>query len=394
MGPKASTTAGNQAGVSSGQTFDPTKAFVALADQYNRSGGVAGRRIRLVVRQIDPTSSSYDSDYAAACQAFTSDNHVDVVLSFDSIYNKILNDCLDSAHIPRLSTGDAAPGRAENAHLLGTRWIGAYSIERRLSALVSGAGTAGALSRGTKLGLVVESCAYNQSAVESILRPALSRLGVEVVKEIDVVCSSGFADASAFASSMGSAVLQFRTSGAQRVMFVSFYEAFLLLLFAQQAESQGYRPGYVLSSLAAPVVAQSSLPSGQLAGLRGVGWIPSFDVAGGYAASTSSERTCLAMLSAGGVQPQTPNDHYAGYSACDAFAILSSALTATRGHSGWQQLPNALGSAAADGSVDAVLGQRVAFDGSREDGPYLARSFQYVAACSCIRYTGQAFHVA
>ena len=140
---------------------------------------------------------------------------------------------------------------------------------------------------------------------------------------------------------MQNAVLGFQTAGVTQVVFVSVSaETNLFLLLSTAAESQGYRPGYALTSAAALGVQVTNAPKAQLENVRAVGWLPSLDLGAGGGSPQSA--ACLKQLSAQSVNATSVLDRYFATTRCDVLALYAKALKATRGNASGASILTAL----------------------------------------------------
>lgn len=117
------------------------------------------------------------------------------------------------------------------------------------------------LTPADRIGVVVEGCPYNTRSYTRTVAPTAKRLGLTITDRVDARCFQGFNDFGGLAWDMGNAVLRLSSRGANKVVFVSgSFEGNLMLLFGTAAESQGYRPGYALTSAAASALQETSTP--------------------------------------------------------------------------------------------------------------------------------------
>jgi hypothetical protein len=177
-------------------------------------------------------------------------------------------------------------------------------------------------------------------------------------------------------------------------MFVSDYETVVLLLFANAASSQSYQPGYALTSNAqAEYIRQNLNDNRQWAGLNGVGWSPSFDVADAHVAPTAPERRCLQLAQAGGVQAQDYLSKGIVLLECSTFLLLEAALLRSNGASSPQVLQSAINGIGSGYAAPGIIGGGTTFSSSRRDGPDQVRVFGYDANRQVIAYRGPIMRV-
>lgn len=377
--------ANESAGVSTGQTFTLGRLYRSLVNAMNRTGGLAGRRIEPVFAELNPAAASYDSELAAACATFTEDNEVAAVA--DTIgYSAAYEQCLTKGGAFHVSGSSGSADAASLSKAPALMSVTAPAVERRERAVIEQLAAAGMLTRGTKVGVVVDSCPDTRIGYEKAFKPAAEKAGL-VLTAVEVTCASGYSDLGPLTAALQNAVLRFQSSGVTVVSFVTNVGSTEVLLFGQAAESQGYRPGYALTSNAQPVALALNLPQGQLKGMRGVGWLPSLDVAVAKHPPRQAPQTrCLSLLKSEGVVPTGEADYYLAYTVCETVFALERMLQKSGGASDLDTLVSTargLGTSYAPVSTFATR-----FAAGRLDAPSVGRTFRYATACSCFEYDG------
>lgn len=378
------------AGVDNGNSFTPEGAYKGLVRAWNARGGLAGRRIEPVYAAIRSSSSSLASDLEAACQTFTKDNKVAAVLASTGIYLESFGACLAKASTP-LIAGDYAMGDdTALAAAPGYLTPSTVTTDTRLRVLLERMAAAGRMTRSDRLGVVVESCAFDQRTYERTVAPVARRLRLTIAEKVETRCFSQIGDLAGQASDLQNAVLRFSTRDVTQVLFVSgSVEGNLMLYFATAAEAQGYHPRYALTSAVAATIQEANTPEGQLENAAGVGWLPSLDRSAD-SARTPPQTACLADLRKGaGVTPASGADRFFAFSTCDAFALYDAALRRTAGHTPQAEVVAAvhsLGTTFAPASTPAAD-----FSGTRRTGPRQGRVFAWATGCGCFDYTGSPF---
>lgn len=381
------------AGVDNGNSFGPRRALEALVKATNAEGGLAGRQLQPTYAEIRSSSSSYAADLQAACSRFVEDAKTPLVLSFLGLTSDQFNACLGSAGVAHVNgsygLGDITSLRAHAT----TVSIEALSVDRRSKAALERLAAAGFLTRASRIGVVVEDCPFNTRGYERTFLPTAKRLGLNVVDTQSVRCFGGLNDLGGQASDAQSAVLRFASQGVDRVMFVSSLEANVLLVFTNAAESQGYRPGYGLTSLALANVLKDNVPTAQLVNAKGVGWLPVLDDTAPTLTPTAAAQACVKKVRAQGVVPTSRADHFTVFSQCDAFGLAEAALERSRGATSpaaWSAALDAVGTSLLGA---ATLEGRTDFRDGRREGPAVGRVFGWDRGCSCFRYAGGTFPV-
>jgi ABC-type branched-subunit amino acid transport system substrate-binding protein len=381
--------AAGQVGAKYGQVLDNFQAMKLVADSYEKAGGIGGRPLRTVEVEVD-VSGDYTQQENAACQTFTQDNHVDVVMSVTGANDEALSQCLTRARIPLIATGRAADGVSSQGRYPYVRWVTSANMDRALLTVVNRSAAAHALTSQSRVGVVVEDCPADQEVYERTVLPALKRAGVAAVTTSSTDCVSSFGSLGTSGSRMSSAVLSFASAHVDTVLFVSKFEGTLLLFFSKTAEQQQYRPRYLLSSNATVAGNQSNLDTKQMANMSGWGWIPTMDTTNAHTAVTTAQRDCMKRFAAEGAQPTgwSNIDYAAAYWACDGFSALEGALTGSGGDSRLNTFLPALDSASSTLQLASIVDGRIRLNDNRHDGASSVRAFSYQSSCSCFAYSG------
>ncbi len=374
-------------GASLGGTASEADIVSALVAAYNDQGGIAGRRIVPVYADTDTGSSSWDADFAAACASFTQDHKVAAVLGYVFTHIDSFESCLAKRNIPHLSTTFNVPDAPTLSRYPMLMALSTPLIERRSIAKVDGGLATGALTRASKLGIVLDACPGTNAAWNKITKPYLESKGLTVAATFEVGCASGSGDAAAEAGRSGNLVLQFRTAGVDTVMIMSVSEGPALFIFAGAAEAQGYRPRYVVSSLANTAILANQLPPRQAANVDGYGWLPVQDVKPPYWPGLPAPATrCLNMLKTKSITPAASADFAFAFSACEALFLYEVALKANQGRSDGAAIISTIESLGTGFTSVANLDGRSAFSKDRHDAPAQARHFAWTPGCSCFTY--------
>jgi hypothetical protein len=358
----------------------------ALVRHFTERGGISGRQMRTVFSTVEPTEPNYETALAAECARFTQDNRVAVLLSNIGFYRDSFEACLSARALPHVEGGW---GLADDAEL--RRFPNYYlpampSYDGRFAALLASGVASGQLTRGLRVGVVVEDCPWIRRAFAAqwVPRARSARL---VLDEFHVKCTGGAEDAAPLAQQMQAAQLRFRSNGDQVVMFATYPTEVNLLLFATAAQSQRWFPRYYLDSKArvADGHATGNYPIEQVRNMRGVGWAPAMDVSS-PALTAPAQKRCLRIMAESQVPIRTPLDAQLAFSACDPFFLLESALATTNGPLQAATLRSSVESlgttfSAAGNGAHTLLSRRQHY------GTTEYALFGYVPKCNCLRYT-------
>jgi hypothetical protein len=359
---------------------DVTKALVRY---FNKHGGISGRIIKPVEYTIQVTSGNYQTEMQAACARFTQDNKVSVAISvLANSYFANYEQCLSKAGVPDFAGPTGSADERDLAAFPGFVSLSSPSTNRRFTQMINRFIASGYLTPKNKIGVIVETCPYNTRAYDETIAPLAKQAGLSITRR-DVSCINGFADAGSALSSFSNAVLPFRSAGVDRVMFVSNYEGVGLFGFENNANSQGYKPSYLLTSTSGGSALAGQFGDSQLQRMRGVGWSPVLDVAKRVLASPSTKR-CRTILASEGIVPKSKADDLIDI-VCDQFFLLEATLKATSGHASRDEILGGLRSLTTSYLSAFTLAGATDYT-TRRDGPKRFAIWGYSTKCSCMDY--------
>ena len=372
------------AGGDSGTSVSAEDTLKALMRHFQ--AGIAGRPLKTVYKAIPTTTTNYQTELSADCALFTQDNHVDVVVSDIGYYADNLTACLDHAHVPQIEGGWGLTDDATFRKYPGYFTPGFPSYDLRFGTLLAAGVRSGSLTRGTKVGVLVESCPFIQAAYRAQFLPRARAAGL-VLDEAQVQCTSGFQDAGAIAQQVQAAAFRFQANRDQTVMFATYPTGVDLLFFSQYASTQQYHPAYWLDSLAEAVIGKdaSQFPADQVTNMRGVGWISAMDVSS-PSYSRPEQKRCIGIMRSQGVNLTRQADYVIAFTACDAFFLLEATLNRTGGQSAYSALTSGV-EGLGSGFAASVLTGGTLFGPGRHYGPREFSTFAYTAGCDCFRYS-------
>lgn len=365
----------------------------ALAEDLNKRGGIAGRKV--VVNFYDFGSDSLtnpDAAAAAACIRWTEDRPVFAAVNVIALGtgDNQLNACLakhatiNVSMAPQIRPATVyakyAPYLYAPANIAMDRFVPAWlrraAASNYFAKWDTAAGQAGAAP--VKVGILSVAGVYGADFTRAV-KSELRRQGVVVGSEFE---SSG--DLSRNSSEMNAAVLQFRNAGVTHVVTAQSMEP-----FAQAAESQRYRPRYVLSSFHNPQFAQGIAPAAQLAGAVAAGWAPTLDVDSNHDPGpiSDADKHCRKVMQDAG---QDTSQHLA-YSlmstACDGFNFVATMVAA-----GGLSPAGVRQAAAQTQSLPSAHTFHISFPSDRVDGVSVMRDSSFRGDCNCFVYTSSTNH--
>jgi len=346
----------------------------------NSHGGIAGHKVQLVLHGVDPSRGTFDQAAQEACTDLTQDHKVIAAVYGASIVgNYTLPTCLQHAGAPTVWEYRVLLSNPSFASFGGFVYQPAMLSADRLGAMVDVAAAHGWFDKTAKIGLLRWDDPNAKYLMDTIVKPRLAKLGVPVVAEFVSGTLSGETDAGRQSADMASAVLQFRNAGVTHVLF-SPSSAVMPWVFSAAAESQHYRPKYLITSMDSPEFQVSNMPQAQLVNTVALGWTPQQDVPATASWPTNPQtQLCTKEINKADSSPET----YLNY--CDGLLFLKTYYDAAG-----QLTPSALNAAVAsmDPSFRSAWTLTTSYAGGRHDGPSTAYWTMYDATCSCFNYVG------
>jgi hypothetical protein len=176
---------------------------------------------------------------------------------------------------------------------------------------------------------------------------------------------------------LSNAILKLRSDGIDHVLAFDLGSE-LSFFFYPQAESQGYRPRYGLSSYQQMNLLLGNVPHAQFVNSLGVGWSPVLDVAPANDPGSPMAATCKKIYTSVGLKSETGRSLY-----CDAVFFFKEALTRAPSIS---VAGLRAGAAALGASFQASYNVGSFFGPGRYDSPAMARDYSFQQSCDCFKY--------
>lgn len=350
---------------------DELGVFRALVRDQNAKGGVGGRRLEVVPRDLGGLD---ESSYQAACTYFTQDSPVFMVFSALA-HIELLNECLAKSSVGYTSNYIAPPDRLMRG--LGPIYAPDDIGAERYAALLGRAlVNAGFLSPSAKVGIIRRDTRDYERITNEVLRPILTQARVEVVAEE----TYNAADFSGTVAGAPAVTFRLRQRG---VTHVISYETPLFYMTA--AESQEWRPFWAITSRSAPgAFLEGAAPREQLKKAAGPGWQPVSDVATSRLTGpiNSEEARCLATAKKAGYSysgtPRLVLQMLCGQLYHFVRVIAESSEVSTAGFR-----------RAAEGLAPypSALTFSISFSGGRHDGAAAYRMVSWQETCGCFGYS-------
>jgi len=359
----------------------------SIVNYLNAHGGIAGYHVVPVFDGYAISQGDFTTQMQAMCTFFTEDHPVFAVLFLNGNSYDPLPACLAQHHTPLvINTNSYYYDDAQLAQFGPYYYRPFMASIAEVGSQVDGLIRFGFLSASHKIGVLRWDDPQGGWAESNLVAPHLAAHGLKVASEFAYTPINSLAEVSQAANQSNNAVLRFRSAGVDRIITVASNAAFPFL-FATAAESQGYRPGYGMSSMDIPGFQPGNAPSGQLPGMVAVGWNRGFDLdfnAPTPGASSIPEwQQCGAIESQGGI---TNGDR----SACDVFFFVQRAVAGASSLSAavLRAGVDHLGSASQAGATVNLL-----FRPGRDDGISSARWVVYDGGCNCMKYASTPFPV-
>jgi len=377
-------------------------AIHAYIKAINDAGGVAGRKLTIVDATFNYSASSYDTEFEAACQRFTQDNHVAAAIYDGITYNPVWNTCMTKARVPWFlmhQVGTTVGDSTDLASFPGMITAGSATMDRRITSILTQSLKHGFLRSGSKLGVLIETCPYATRAYDRTLAPLAAQHKITVAK-IAINCGAGSGDHATGINAVGSAVLRFQTEGVDSVTFVTNYENGSIFFFAAAAEAQHYRPQYLVwANQGAPAYIDYYRSKGlgaQLERMRGFGNSPLYEVT--YPpppppAQAAARKACLTTAKRQQIAVPDKTAEGVTLDACDTVNLLRAALTLSQGEGGAHALTRATDRLRTDFVSTMVLNGATRFGPGRHDGAALGQVSVWQDKCQCIAFIGAPYTI-
>ena len=366
------------------KTDNPNESDVAKAviDYINKNGGIAGRQVRAVYHEKDATQGSWEQHAAAACSAFTEDNHVFAAIDSSVGGNDSLASCLAQRGVPLMET-DFWPFDAEAYRRLGHFLYQPDRMipDRAMAAYVDGLVSMGYFDNGAKVGLIEFDAAPFQRMAAAI-KSRLAYHHLALTDEQTTVTPHGVTDFGELGGQISNAIVSFRSKGVNHVLFDE-YAGQLPFLFLKAADGQGYYPRYGFNSISRANTQASQASTASMTGAVNVGWLPTDDASETVEYRKGAFATCMSIAKSAGVGGGPSGQRLYMSLFCDALFFLKASLDKATAltPAGLEDAVNRLGR-----SFDSPNTYETNFFPGRHDGAAAVRYTKYDTGCTCMLY--------
>lgn len=378
--------------------FDIFASSKKLIAYLNKNGGAGGREIQPVYYAAD-SGSDANTNGQRACQAFTQDDKVELVISV-GFFGEVLPACLKAAGIAYFDSANWFADATVAQQF--PNWLApsAARLDRNAVAQVEQAAARGILKKGDKLGVLVESCPWGARTLASSVKPTADKLGIPIVTGSIKCITNIVADLTPVSNDVQRETLRFASEGVTDVVILSFAEAFVLANFTDNASQQNYKPQYLATSNAylhqngsdgtgAISISRDALPN-----IFGFGTLPLLDVgpAAVKVGGAVGERRARCTTADPSLNSSQGNPFAINvfYSQCEAFLTMAESLDITQGRTSYPEVANAFRQLLAKGVASANLsgGRYAGSSPERTDGAGFVQPLIWSASKKVFTYDG------
>jgi len=362
-------------------TKDPAEADIArvLIDWVNAHGGMAGRKVNLLLHQTDQTQGTWAAQAQAVCSDFTEDHHVFAAINSSVGGDDSLAACFAQHSTPLIAQNFWPYDQSEYTKFGGLLYQPAAAVPERFTASYIDGLVAQHFFDGAKVGLI----GFDQAVfrrMEATMTQRLAQHGIPVADQELTLTPGSVADFGAMGAQMGNAMLSFRAKGVDHVLFAE-YAGELPFFFTSAANGQNYFPKYAFDTLDRAETQEALDKPATLKGSMAVGWSPVEDMSYKNDHRGGNAALCLQILHQGGINGFAPGGfRLYGDIACNSVFFLKAALdrAASLTPAGLAAAVVQLGT-----SYDSTYSWATSFGSGRHDGASIMRASKWVDACTC-----------
>ena len=386
-------TLGSQAGFQAPAKGDVDAQTRTLVKWINDNGGIAGRTVVPVIRSFPQEESSPGLEQQF-CNKFADDDQVFAVMLVGQL-QEATRFCYASKRVLHFETTAYAYDSTLFEQAAPYYWsLATPAIDQALRALpglLQGQQffdpMPGRDETQTAVGVVMWDTPYAKRLFQRDLQPALAAVGQDVA----VLRTVDGSTIGTMQKGLTDAIVAFRNAGVNRVFFIG--NAPLAPFFMNQAENEGYRPRYALTSADQPRFAAD--PGGGKVPLQardavGLGYQPEVDVEDDQYPwpdpNNETEQLCMQVLTAGGHQWSARKNASIAFGYCGGLLMLKKgAETITDGVT-----PELWAHHAEHNLVgfESPLNFGSTFGPGDHAGPDTYRLLKWFADCECFKYVG------
>ena len=358
--------------------------YQAGADSMNRNGGIAGCRVQLAYYDFRTLASDgFDAESQRECTALAQDRHV--ALAFiQGLETKTLIDCMARHKIPVFFHGGeyTVPNDRDYTQYRGYLYQETGIATDRWGPFIDDLAAAAYFDKGSKVGILLadDGNGNNQQLVNAIWKPRLAALGYPNPMVFTFTKLQSEAAVGETEAQFSSAVLQFKAAGINHIIETPD-SGNVTLFFPQQAESQGFRPRYALTTPNYPAL-MANVPPAQSVGAMTVSYSFFGDTSNAKELASNAPDAARAQCDA--VYKGKTNGLLPPYVYCDFMNVVTAALRGAR------QIDPATLLAGVEGLGSTIIGAGnyggTRFGPGRYDGGTVVRVMRWDPAIKDFRY--------
>lgn len=362
----------------------------AMVDEINKTGGVAGRKLKAVGHAYQIGAGAYATEDQKACTALTQDHHVYIAFQGNTMMSTMAGCFAKRKTIAVTAPISAAAGTATFGG--GPLYFEATSphlnrVARTLAdgLFAKGFYTSPSAARPFKLGLMrAESPDFDAAAAQ--YKAQLGTHKLKVSEECAIVASESVSDTARVVNQLTGCILRFNSAGVTHVTFL-MPDAGGTQFFIKSAQAQRahFRYGFTSNDAPQPQTRSQGVEKAQFTDAMSIGWTPRSDVLSEKARPVASGTPrCEAIAKKVGLVGADYTSDVA--QVCDWFTFLQKTLGTEPRAIDASTFPNAV--SRLTGGYPSALTFKTAFGPDRRWGAEEWRLGQYQAECNCFRYTG------
>ena len=358
---------------------DRAAQIMALVDDVNNRGGVAGRMIDAKIHVFNAITDGPVAE-EALCNAITQDDQAFAVVMTGQ-FQENARPCYANANTLMLDATvypvDNA-GFEELAPFLWSPFLPSYDdLTSGLAASLIDSGW----FDGATVGVIAIESALSERVYEEQFLPKLSDAGVEVASynQIDPT------DGTSFDNDQLQAIINFKEAGVDKVVAIGGSR--LVSWFIDTSITQNFEPAYAVSSYDNPDFAVFNYPD-QMVGASGISVMPGFDVDDDQwpFPASDAEAACADTLSAAGLDAGERGLIRTALVYCDALNLLAAAADAGLAEVSAAGIADAVWSL--DDGFEAASVYGVQFEEGRYAGGDKYVTFGFDEGCACMAIDG------
>lgn len=355
--------------------------FHGLEKYVNDHGGVAGRKLKIIIKPVNVLTGTFDSQAQAVCEAFTRDTPVFAVITYPNTGSDVLPACMAQHDSIQIEHGNSLYRTEQDVTTTyRSSFFDPHRVELdRMGMVIDELHAQGYFDKGAKIGLIRFDRRDYEWTEKNVVRPALARHGLTLADSYAFHPPESTAAISGTANEANSVVLRFRSEGITHVIFQLTLTA-LPFLVMPAADSQGYRPRYGFTSADLPDFLTQNVPPAQLERSAVVGWSRIADLGDRQPFDDSEAmKTCMKIIEPAGLS--NPSQGYGVV--CDPFFFLQAALNQSPRVSpaGFRAGVDALGS-----RFSLLDAPGTFFGPKRFSGTSSVRWLNFDGGCGCYKY--------